>query len=161
MNDRILPVRTLVSSLLLVLPLVTQADPPMDFPPAGTGGPPFLEDNAGPFASDRLPPYVHGLDLSNSQRARIAEILKAQGAPLRDTAEAGRKALDELRKLAFSSDYSEEKAKALADVATPLMVELAVLHARFDHTVFAVLTPEQQQQAKENMANFKGHFPGH
>ncbi|MEC4749029.1 Spy/CpxP family protein refolding chaperone [Methylomicrobium sp. Wu6] len=161
MNSRIPTVRTLCSSLLLVLPLITQAAPSMDFPHAGAGGPPFQEGNALPFASDRLPPYVHDLDLSNSQRARIAEILKTQGASLRDKAEAGRKAQNELRKLAFSSDYSEDKAKALADVSIPIMAELAVLHARLDHAIFTVLTPEQQQQAKEHMANFKGHFPRH
>lgn len=161
MNVRISTIRALFSSLLLALPLVTQATPSMDFPPAGAGRPPFQAGNALPFASDRLPPYVHDLDLNNSQRTRIAEILKTQGASLRDKAEAGRKTQDELRKLAFSSDYSEEKAKALATAAVPLMAELAVLHARLDHAIFTVLTPEQQQQAKEHMANFKGHFPRH
>jgi protein CpxP len=159
MNVRIPTVRTLCSSLLLVLPLVTQASPSMDFSPAGVGRPPFQEGSALPFSSDRLPPYVHDLDLNNSQRARIAEILKTQGTSLRDKAEAGRKTQDELRKLAFSADYSEEKAKALANAAVPLMAELAVLHARLDHAIFTVLTPEQQQQANEHMTNFKGHFP--
>jgi Spy/CpxP family protein refolding chaperone len=111
------------------------------------------------FSSDHLPPYLNGLELSDSQRARITEILKTQGASLREKAEAGRKTHDKLRQLAFSADYSDEKAKVLADAAAPLMAELAVLHAGLDRAVFAVLTPEQQQQAKENLANFKRHFP--
>jgi Spy/CpxP family protein refolding chaperone len=144
-------------ALAIALAMTTPANAAPDMQP-GAGGPPVMVPGM-PFSSDHLPPYLNGLELSDSQRARITEILKTQGASLREKAEAGRKTHDKLRQLAFSADYSDEKAKVLADAAAPLMAELAVLHAGLDRAVFAVLTPEQQQQAKENLANFKRHFP--
>ena len=144
--------------LLATLPLATSANPP-DFPPCGPEVPPLPMGKHGAFAPDRLPPYLSGLNLSEAQQAKIKEILKTQGSEIREKAEAGDKSHEELRQLAFSPDFSEEKAKSFAQAAAPLMMDMAVLHARLDHAVFEVLNPEQQRQAKENMAHFKAAFP--
>jgi P pilus assembly/Cpx signaling pathway, periplasmic inhibitor/zinc-resistance associated protein len=161
MNAKISLIRNVVSSFVLVLPLLSWANPPHDFPCAAQDKPPFADHKPGAFNSDRLPPYLDGLDLSDSQQAKIAEIVKAQGSQLHEKAETVRKAHDALRKLAFSSDYNDDKAKSFAEASGRYMAELAVFHARLDHEIFTVLNVEQQQQAQDNMAKFKGHFPPH
>ncbi len=154
-------VRSLVSSFLWALPLVSLANPPLDFPCAGPDKPPFSDHKPGAFNSDRLSPYLEGINLSDSQQAKIAEIVKAQEIQLREKVESASKAHDALRKLAFSSDYNDDKAQSFAKASAHYMVELAALHVRLDHEVFTVLNAEQQQQVQENMAKFKGHFPPH
>lgn len=161
MNTEISIIRRVVSGLFLVLPLLSWAKPPLDVPCAGPDKLFFAEHKAGAFNSDRLPPYLDGLDLSDSQQDKIAEILKAQGSQLREKAESTRKAHDALRKLAFSSDYNDDKAQSFAEASARYQAELAVFHARLDHEVFTVLSSEQQQQAQDNMTKFKGHFPPH
>ena len=154
-------VRNLVSSFLWALSLVSLANPPLDFPCAGPDKPPFADHKPGAFNSDCLPPYLEAIDLSDSQKAKIAEIVKAQGLQLLEKAESARKAHDALRKLAFSSDYNDDIAQSFAEVSARYMAELAVFHARLDHEVFTVLSSEQQQQIQENMTKFKGYFPPH
>jgi protein CpxP len=154
-------VRNLVSSFLLAFPLISLANPPLEFPCAGPDKPPFADHKPGAFNSDRLPPYLDGLDLSDSQQAKIAEIVKAQGIQLREKVDRAGKAHDALRKLAFTSNYNDEKVQSFAEASARYMAELAALHARLDHKVFDELTDEQQQQVQDNMMKFKGHFPPH
>jgi Spy/CpxP family protein refolding chaperone len=159
MNTKISLIRNVFCSFFWVLPLVSLANPPLDFPSAGPDKPPFADHKPGAFNSDHLPPYLDELDLSDSQQAKIGEILKAQGIQLREKADSARKTHDALRKLTFSSDYNDVKAQAFAEAAARYTAELAVFHARLDHEVFTVLSSEQQQQIQENMAKFKGNFP--
>jgi Spy/CpxP family protein refolding chaperone len=163
MNAKISLIRNVVSSFFLIILLVSWANPPLDFPCAGSDKQHFSDHKPEPFNSDRLPPYLEGIDLSDSQQAKIAEIVKAQGIQLREKVESASKAHDALRKLAFSSDYNDDKAQSFAEASAHYhyMVELAALHVRLDHEVFTVLNAEQQQQVQENMAKFKGHFPPH
>jgi len=161
MNTKISLIRSVVYSFFLVMPLVSWANPALDFPSAGPDEPPFAAPKPGQVNSDRLPPYLEGMVLSASQKAKIAEIVKTQGQQLHEKAESAHKAHDVLRKLAFSSDYNNEKAKSLAEVSVHDMTELAVFHARLDHEIFTVLTAEQQQKVQENIVKFNGHFPPH
>lgn len=161
MNTKISLIRSVVSSFFLVLPLVSWANPPLDFPCAGPNEPPFADPKPGPFNSKRLPPYLEGIILSDSQKAKIAEIIKTQGLQLHEKAESAHKAHDVLRKLAFSSDYNNDKAQSFAEASVRDMAELAVFHARLDHEIFTVLSAEQQQKVQENIAKFNGHFPPH
>lgn len=161
MNTKISLIRNFVFSIFLVLSQISLANPPIDFPCAGPDKPTFADHSPDPFKSDRLPPYLDGLNLSDSQKDKIAEIVKTQVIHLREKADKVRKAHDNLRKLVFSPYYNEDNAKSFAEAAAHYMVDMAVIHARLDHEVFNVLTAEQQQQIQDNMAKFKEHFPLH
>jgi len=153
-----------LSALLLGLPVAAMAEP-ADCPPDGAeaspppGGRHGHWGKHGFFSPDRPPRFLQSLNLTDTQRAQIAEILKTQGAELRDKAEAKRKPHEELRRLAFSADYTDDKAKALVDANAASLAELAILHARLDHALYEVLTPEQQAQLQDKLANFKGRPP--
>jgi len=100
MNGKISLIRIVVCSVLLILPLVSLAIPPLDFACVGPDEP-FLNHKPEPFISDRLPPYLNGLDLSGSQKAKITEIVKTQGRQLREEAEKAHKAHEALRSFLF------------------------------------------------------------
>lgn len=100
------------------------------------------------FNSGELPPHLRNLNLSAEQRAKIIEILKTRGPALQEKAKAGWSAYNDLNKLAFSTDYSPQQAKALSDTAVRLMAEASLLHADMENAIYQLLTPEQQQQLK-------------
>jgi Spy/CpxP family protein refolding chaperone len=147
--------------LALSIPLTLHAEPPGPLPMGGPGGSPgFFPPHGGPFnGGEQLPPFLIDLNLSESQRSQILEVFKTQGAGLREKFEARRKVDDELRRLALSADYNEDKAKTLADNSAKIAAEAALIHAKIDQAAFKLLTPQQQQQLKERMDKQEPNCP--
>lgn len=101
------------------------------------------------MAGDVMPRYLKRLDLTEAQRDRIFDIMHAQAPTMRNTAKAMHKAQGDLRALTAAPDFSEEKAKELADAAAAAMGEMALTRAKTERRVFEVLTPEQRKQLAE------------
>ncbi len=141
-------------ALALAFPLTSLAGAPADCPKGGPGGP--YHGGPGPFSADRLPPYLDGINLTEAQRTAIKDILKTKGEALRSKWQDRRDNFEELRKLAFSADYTAEKAKALVEAGMADKTEVALLHAELDNAIFKVLTAEQQQQVKNKPMGFHG-----
>jgi Spy/CpxP family protein refolding chaperone len=136
--------------LALALPLTLNAAPPLSPPELKPGffpPPPFEL-----FDAEHLPPHLKELNLSDGQRAQIAELFKSQGASMRGKLEAGRKIHEEMMRLSLSTDYTEDKAKALAGSAAQIVGEGALAHAKLDQAIYQLLNPAQQQQLQEWLA---------
>lgn len=101
------------------------------------------------MGGDMMPPYLHGLNLSEEQRDKVFAIMHAQAPAMRDKAKAVQKAEDDLRTLAVGQDYSEAKARTLADAAAKTMEEISLARTKVDRQVFELLTPEQRKQLAE------------
>jgi len=112
---------------------------------AGRGGP--------GTGGEMMLPHLRGLNLSEAQRDKIFEITHAQAPLMRDKAKAVRKAEDDLRTLAAADDYSDAKARALADTAAKAISELSLARARAERQVFEALTPEQRKQLADMKAS--------
>lgn len=106
-------------------------------------------DACGGMPGDGVPPHLKGLKLSDSQRDKVFELMHAQAPVLRDKAKTVHRAEEELRTLAASPDYSEAKARALADASAKAMSEMNLARARTDRQIFELLTPEQRKQLAE------------
>lgn len=154
MNQHMIKACLIASGLALAVSLPLYAAAPMHGPEDDCNGPPRMMGKHGAFDAEHLPPYLKELNLSDEQRTKIGEIFKTQGPGLREQFKAGRNTREALRKLSLSSEYTEERAKALSEEGAKLMAEVAQTHARINHAIYEVLTPEQQQQLKEKMANF-------
>ncbi len=98
---------------------------------------------------EAMAPQLRHLDLSEGQRDRIFELLHAQAPALRDKAKAARQAEEQLRALSLSPDYSEAKARALADASAKAMAELRLQRAQSDHALSQLLTPAQRTKLAE------------
>lgn len=101
------------------------------------------------MGGNMMPPHLRGLNLTEAQQDKVFEIMHAQAPVMRDKAKALRKAESDLRALTSAADYSEAKARALADSAAKALSELTLARARADRQVFEVLTPEQRKQLAE------------
>ena len=145
-----------VSLLLLsacsmpLLALAQQASAP-DGPPsrAMPGPPPGFGHGHGPGpGAPGLPPFLHGIELSEAQQDKIFAATYAQAPLLREQEKIAFKAYAQLRELAASSAYDDAKAGALANTAAHAMATISLLQARLEQQLLAVLTPEQRKQAQ-------------
>ncbi len=141
----------MAASVALAIPLSAAA---FHGEPGGHAGCGSFAGHGGPgMGGEMMPPHLHGLNLSEAQRDKIFEIMHAQAPAIREKAKAMRKADDDLRALASADDYSDAKARALADTAAKAMSEITLARARTERQVFEVLTPEQRKQLAEMKAS--------
>jgi periplasmic protein CpxP/Spy len=112
----------------------------------------FAEHGGPGMGGEMMPPHLRSLNLSEAQRDKVFEIMHAQAPVMREKAKAVRKAEDDLRALSAATDYSDAKARALADTAAKAMSEMTLARAKAERQVFEVLTPEQRKQMAEMKA---------
>jgi Spy/CpxP family protein refolding chaperone len=121
-------------------------------PPHGPGGMPGLEAP--------LPPYLHNVALSDEQQDKIFALLHAQAPQVRQLARTLRRSRTQLRDLGLADQYDETAARGLVDAASRADGELALLRARTDHAIRALLTPEQRRQLAAQAADPQSHERG-
>ena len=139
------------ASVALAVPLTAVA---FQGHPGGHHGCGDFAMQGGPgMGGEMMPPHLRGLNLTEAQRDKIFEIMHAQAPVMRDKAKALRKAEEDLRALTAAADYSDAKAKSLADAGAKAMSEMTLARAKAERQVFEVLTPVQRKQLAEMMAS--------
>ena len=149
----------LAAGLSLTLPLAAYAigggehcGGPMMHGAMGAGGPEGF--------GMHLPPFLHDLKLSESQRDQIFKIMHEQAPVMREKGKEARKAHDDLRALAFSAQYDEAKVKSAAESEARAMAEMAEIRLRSGNQIYQLLTAEQKKKAEELKAEFEARGPG-
>ena len=153
---------TIAVSLLLLsacsMPLVALAQPAPAHgagPARGNDGPPPAL-GPGPGGAQGLPPFLHGIALSEAQQDKVFAATQAQAPLLREQQKIAFKAHEQLRQLAASSTYDDARAGALANTAAQAMAQISLLQARLQQQLLALLTPEQRQQVEQRRAEHAG-----
>lgn len=126
-------------------------------PPFPPPHPPFASGDKS-FSPDRLPPYLENIKLTDAQQTRIKAILTKLHDEMKAQGVTGKEAHKTLHELAFSDDYSEDKAKVLAEETARNSSGFALAISRTDHAIYQELTPEQKSEVKENLRNIKEKF---
>ena len=75
--------------------------------------------------------------------------MHAQAPGMREKAKVHLAAEEALRQLTAAPDYSEVKARALADTLGKSVAEMALVRAKADRQIFDLLTAEQRKQLAE------------
>lgn len=167
-NRTIASSRLLLAGVALSVPLLLLAEP-MRMPPAvGMTGMPGMA--AHPHmcghgmrpegGMEPLPPFLREANLDEAQRDKIFLIMHAQVPQLREQEKARFKARQALAELGMSGQYSDAKAKAIADTLARATAEIELIRARSDSQVMAVLTPEQRAAA-DKVRKTEGTLPPH
>lgn len=130
------------------------------FCPSGPGAPgpatPFAGGPfaGGPFAGAPFSPgplgHLRHLDLSEAQQDKLFAIMHAAAPQQRAQMKAERKAHEALRALGGSPRFDEAKANAAARDLGQAIAAGAVLRARIESQVLALLTPEQREQMQRH-----------
>jgi periplasmic protein CpxP/Spy len=118
------------------------ASPPADMPPGGPMPPPPM---MGP-GREPMPPFLHGVTLTEEQRDKLFELMHAQAPSLHAREKELRRSHEALLKLSLRSEFDDVTAKSLADAGARAMAEIALARARLDHQVYSLLTAEQRKQ---------------
>jgi Spy/CpxP family protein refolding chaperone len=163
----------IAAGIALALPLSAQGEPPQDggrehctgpmIPPPGHGpekmmpGGMFPTDDVFPPNSGAVPPFLHGVTLTEAQQDKIFSIMHAAAPLLREQDKFARKSAEGIRHLAASGQYDEGKLKSLADSNARAMAEIMILRVRSAHQIYSLLTPEQRAQVEEIKAKFDTH----
>lgn len=100
---------------------------------------------------------LHGLDLSDAQRDKVFSIMHEQAPKLHEQMGRMHKAQAALREMAQSGKLDDAKAGALSQEIGSSAASMALLRARADVQVAAVLTPEQRKQLTEQSSHNRGH----
>lgn len=96
-----------------------------------------------------------GLDLSKEQQDKINKILTDSRDDNKEAFEHMQDVQKKLHDLAWSDDYSDDKAKSIIDDQKDKAADWAVDRAKTDHEIYQVLTPEQRQKFKSMQDRIK------
>lgn len=140
------------------LPLAALAQAPF---PAPYAVPPPALHAAGPMPMPMpmppTPPFLIGLQLSDTQQDQIFEILHKLAPVLREQAKTLKKAEDEARHLILAERDDESAAPAIANSIGRGVAAMHLLRLRSERQIMALLTPEQRRQLQEIPQKFKQH----
>jgi Spy/CpxP family protein refolding chaperone len=137
----------------MVLPLAASADEGM--PPDGERaqhGPGFGGPHGGIAGRHGGMPFLHGIDLSESQEDKLFQLMHGQAPYLREQQRAHEKAMRALHALGKAEKFDDAAAARLAQSAAQAQANLTLAHIRTHQRVLALLTPEQRKQLEERKA---------
>lgn len=95
------------------------------------------------------PPPIHGVQFDDAQDDKVFAILHTLEPQRREQQRLLRQSQDGLHALVTSGQYDEAKAALLAKTAGNAMAALALLDARADARIRALMTPEQRREADQ------------
>ena len=101
--------------------------------------------------------FLRGVTLTEAQQDRVFAIMHAAEPQQREQMKSAHKAHEALHAMAASGQFDESKAAALAQTAGQAMAAMALMHARTEAQVMALLTPEQRQQAASEHTRHPAH----
>jgi Spy/CpxP family protein refolding chaperone len=113
-----------------------------------------------PFEEKPSPPFLLGLDLTESQQDKIFELLHSQEPTMRAQQKAVRRVMAEMNRLETSDHYSPSEVRLLAEKLAKAIADSLVLRAATEAKIRAFLTSEQRKQADEIRARLEADL-GH
>lgn len=99
--------------------------------------------------------FLHGIDLTEVQKDQIFQLKHAEVPKMRARMKERRQLKQALMQL--SDNYSEAKAKTLADQLATIERDSTLARVHHQQQVLNLLTPEQRKQVAEKKASFKKH----
>ncbi|WP_426337816.1 Spy/CpxP family protein refolding chaperone [Pseudoduganella sp. S-14] len=133
--------------------LPTEGEPPQlaDPRPEGPRGEFPGRHRGGHFGAPGLP-FLHGLELSESQEDKLFQLMHNQAPYLREQQRAHEKAMRALHDMRNTEKFDDGAATKLAQAAAQAEANLTLAHIRTHQKVLALLTPEQRKQLDERKA---------
>jgi protein CpxP len=89
------------------------------------------------------------LDLTDTQRQQIREVHESHRDELRQAGARVHAAYQAQREAANAAPLDEARIRSTSQALADALTEVAVLHGRVHQQVLALLTPEQQEEAKK------------
>lgn len=104
-------------------------------------------DRAMGITQDMIPPFLNGIALNDQQKDGVFRIISAQLPSVREQNVVLLEMQIALQALVTSDHYDYSQAQQLTNAIGQRLATLTLLHADTVAQLFALLTPEQRQQA--------------
>jgi len=144
----------LLLAAAMALPLAASAEegapPEGDRPPFGGPRGEMPGGRPGHVGAPGMP-FLHGIELSDSQEDKIFQLMHSQEPYLREQQRTHEKAMRALHEMRNAEKFDDAAAAKLAQAAAQAQANLMLAHIRTHQKVLAVLTPEQRKQLDERM----------
>ena len=131
-----------LSTAALAVALLAMAAVAQDGGPRGPRG----EGFGGPGMG------LHGLDLTDAQRAQVKQIMAAEKPTLKPLMQQEMQNHQQMTALVRSGSFEEAKAQAIAAQEAQIHTQIAVERAKIDAQVYQLLTPDQRTKLAERQA---------
>ena len=155
----------LLLAAAIAMPLAGQAQAQaqaQDMPAHMHGGPGMAHERFAPRPFEHgIPPFLHGIELSEAQQDKVFAILHAQAPLMRDQHKAVMKAHEALHALAVSGRFDDARASALAQSVGQAMARITLEQVRSEQQLRALLTAEQRAQIEQNEQHQQQGGPRH
>lgn len=110
---------------------------------------------------DHVPPFLHGLELTEEQRDKIFDITYAQIPEMRKLHKELRDLHQQQKTLPLSAEYDAGKMKKLVDAETKLHAEKMLKMAETHNKIYKLLTDEQRKELAERKEKRAEHRMSH
>ena len=144
----------IVPAIAFANPLAKFSDPLCINEPLYGNGMPHPSGHPGIEFGVQLPPYLHGIDLTENQQNRIKDLIQKNKDAMKDMEKVGIEYHLYTQKQVFSKDYSDEKVTGMIKSFSVQQKKIEINMAKQNHAIFELLTPEQQQQVQSNLITF-------
>ena len=119
----------------------------------GPGGPGGFRPGAGAL--------LRGLDLTDAQRQQVRQLMQQHREQTRGLAGRFQQAQDARRHAVEAVPVDEARIRTAMQQVAEAQTELAVLEAKLQSDIHALLTPEQQQRAQQLRADRAARMTQH
>jgi periplasmic protein CpxP/Spy len=149
-----------------VIPVIAFANPLAEYsdplfskePPSGQGMPHHPPGHHGMRFGEHLPPYLHGIDLTDVQKKSIKALIQKNQDAVQAKEKVGIEYRHYIQEQVFSKDYSDEKIAGMVKKSLAKEEGNGLSMAKLDHAIFELLTPPQQQEVQANLRTFSEHL---
>lgn len=96
-----------------------------------------------------IPPHLKQLNLTEAQQDQVFKIMYDQIPAMREQHKARKNITEELHNLAQADRFDDAKAQQLTEQLAKMGKEATLNRTRTEAKIFALLTPEQRQKARD------------
>lgn len=104
---------------------------------------------------DGIPRMLKGIDLTEAQKAEIKTLVEAQHQDKKSAMKSHWQTHKQLAELSFAETIDQAKLDAIIADTTAAHEKRLAERAQLNNQIFKVLTPDQQQQLQQQMAEFE------
>ncbi len=115
----------------------------------------YSEMNKKHKEHDGIPRMLKGIDLTDAQKTEIKSLVEAQHQDKKTGMKSHWQTHKQLAKLSFAEKVDQAKLDAIIADSTAAHEKRLADRAQLNNQIFKLLTPEQQQQLQQKMAEYE------
>jgi protein CpxP len=119
------------------------------------------QPHMGGFENGGFDRIARDLNLSDEQKAQAKQVFEDSKSRVEPLMKQLRENRQQVKDLGTDGVFDEQKVQEIADAQANLMKQMFIEKEKGKAQLFAILTPEQREQAKQKINDFEGRFKDH